>query len=153
MKKKYLYIFFLIFFLSFELRANDTSFVNELIYEHLESSCEYLVIVFLDVGSCVKCYIYPERLISEVLKKTNKKISIIGLINCNRDKEIINFKKETNWPYAIKADIKKIARKKIGCKPKTDICFMDNEGNITLELSIDADFNDNFIKASNLLKK
>jgi len=148
---KLFYVIMFIFIFSLQLYSIDSLYKIELLDKYSKNNNDIIALVFLNYGSCVKCIIYPEKILIEAKTTTNIYFITIGMIYCNRVKELHNFKKIYNWNYNIEPDLKGLSRKKIGCKYDTDICFLDNKGSILLELKISSDYKENLKKIISIL--
>jgi hypothetical protein len=98
-------------------------------------SNEVLACVFLDFGSCVKCVLFPAELVEKLNKDLNVNIKIIGLVNCSRKREANDYKKHNNWHYDVEPDVGRQARAHLNCDDNTNICFINSEGKVIIQLS------------------
>lgn len=136
-------IFFFLLLITFSYLTIFSNNITSYLEKYPLEEGEYLAFIFINPSSCIKCTIYPEQLILNTIRRTKKKIKIIGVIYCNRLIELKSFKKEFNWKYDIEPDLRNGVRKSIGCKMDTDICIINHLGEIISELKLSDEFDEN----------
>jgi hypothetical protein len=99
---------------------------------------EKLVIIFYNLGSCSKCLINQiikidcaKYELSRINKKLLKKIKIIALIGCEREKELALFQKEYNWEGEMVFD-NGSSKARLGLNIETSVTIFDFNGNYLL---------------------
>lgn len=91
---------------------------------------EQLVIIYQNIGSCVKCYINPMQKI-ENLEKTGKikNFKIIALVRCTREIELNIFKNQYDWKNYLFMDDGN-SRKNLGANKKSTVLVLNYFGRI-----------------------
>lgn len=126
--------FFIIISIS-AVRAESNTYIDSLLQKYSIDSNEYIGLVFLEFGSCVKCIIAPESLLKQAIDETKAKIHIVALVNCARTKEIQGFKKSHNWKYDVEPDLKNQSRSLMGIDFSSDLCIINSKGKVIVETS------------------
>jgi hypothetical protein len=126
-------IFFLLIFSSNALLANNKYFDRLKNTTNLKED-EQLVIIYQDIGNCIKCYLKPlDQVKSLKIDGKIKKYKLIAMVRCERDIELKIYKKQTQWKdYLYKEDGS--SRSLLGVKTTTTIVVLDYFGNIQIEL-------------------
>jgi hypothetical protein len=126
-------IFVTILYPSFLFSA-DQSFVDSVLKKYNVAENEVLLIFFLDIGSCMKCYMLPKNIVNKLEKQTDKKIITIAYVACNREKEIKNFAVRIGWHYFTEPDIERVSRNKFGGSESTSFLIINSKGEVIIDI-------------------
>ncbi len=95
---------------------------------------EFLLVVYLNPATCVKCYIEPFDIINYIEKNKRKaKFKYLAMVKCDREIELKVFKRETGWKYYSYVD-DGTSLKKLGGEGKTVISILNHNGENQLNL-------------------
>jgi hypothetical protein len=94
---------------------------------------EQLVVIYQQIGNCIKCGLIPLEKVADLKKSGRiKKIKIIALVRCDRDIELNIFKKQSNWQYFMYRD-DGTSRKRLSISENSEIVVLDFQGKILFE--------------------
>ena len=83
----------------------DKAYFNKLKKEVNLQKDEQLVVIYQDIGSCVKCYLHPMQIVGNLKKKGKiKKFKLLALVKCDRDIELEIYKEQHKWKYYMYRD-------------------------------------------------
>jgi hypothetical protein len=127
------FILSILIFLTTTYLCADSNYFNQLKKSTNLKKGEQLVIVYQDIGSCIKCYLEPMQKI-ESLAKTGKikNYKIIALVRCKRNIELNIFKNQFNWKNYLLMDDGN-SRKKLGSKEYAKVIVLNYFGKILFE--------------------
>jgi hypothetical protein len=114
------------------------SIANEKYFDKLKSVTnlqknEQLVIIYQDLGCCIKCYIKPMEQINNLVKEGKlKKYKLLAMVRCDRDIELNIYKKQVDWKDFLYRD-DGFSRKTFGVDENTSIIVLNYFGNILIE--------------------
>ncbi|MEI6089358.1 MAG: hypothetical protein WCR42_02805 [bacterium] len=129
MGKKIIIVFII---LVCSLHAKNTLFDELKLKADLQKD-EQLVVIYQDIGSCIKCYLEPLAKVSNLAKEGKlKKYKIIALVRCDRAIELNVFKKQTDWKYYMYRDDGK-SRKQLGANDNCKIVVLNYFGKILIK--------------------
>lgn len=95
---------------------------------------EQLVVIYQDIGSCIKCYINPMQKIENLEKKGKiKNFRIIALVRCTREIELNIFKNQYDWKNYLFMDDGN-SRKNLGANKNAKVLVLNYFGKILIEL-------------------
>jgi hypothetical protein len=135
------------------INSKESNYISSILAKYPANSNEALILVFLDYGSCVKCYNYPTELIEQTKEKGINNFKLIAFVYCNRAKEVKDFGKKVNWKYNFEPDINDASREKLGCDYENDMFIMNNKGEIIEKISYKDGTDNNLEKISKALIK
>ncbi|MFP4543397.1 MAG: hypothetical protein ACLFQU_04105 [Candidatus Kapaibacterium sp.] len=87
------------------LTESNRTLLDEIIETANLEHDEKLVIVFINPGECVNCYLKTYMAIECLLEKS-KKIKFMGAVKCDRDIELKAFKRTNSWEFPYMRDKK-----------------------------------------------
>jgi hypothetical protein len=127
MKLKIIIIFLL------SIQFSFSNYIEELKRSANADSKDYILVFYLEMANCIKCYIEPYSIINNIVQdKSLEKYKIIGIIVCDRDIELKIFKKEQEWKYSMYRDDGN-ARKQLGA-PYDSFITVINSNNKMIHL-------------------
>jgi hypothetical protein len=112
--------------------ANDKYFDKLKKLTNLQKN-EHLVIIYQNLGNCIKCYIKPMEQIRDLVKEGKiKKYKLLAMVRCDRDIELNIYKKQADWNDFLYRD-DGFARKTFGVDENTSIIVLDYFGKILIK--------------------
>ncbi len=109
-------------------------------FEKLKSKCdlkkyEYMIVVFVEPGNCVKCEILPQWLIQCVSQRVYyRKFNSIALLAVNREKELKQISRRISWDGLIARDDNEL-KKQLKISGSSDFAIIDYKGKLIFEVS------------------
>lgn len=109
-------------------------------FEKLKSKCnlqkyEYMVVVFIDPGNCVKCEIIPQWLIQCVSQRVHyRKFKPIAMVKVNREKELKQVSSRISWDGPLARDDNEL-KKQLKINASTDFAIIDYKGKLIFEVN------------------
>jgi hypothetical protein len=135
MIKKINIIILFLFFMSCLIEGSVNNSTFNLIKERVElNKEEKIIIIFIGLSSCIKCGLLPLSSIeyaSESLPDKCLNYKIIALVKCNREIELLRFKKLFQWEHYMMLN-DGYMRVNLGLSKKTVMAIFDFEGNCLL---------------------
>jgi hypothetical protein len=127
----YLIVFFL---LSLNLYSSNNTYFNNIKKNVSLKENEQLVVIYQDIGSCVKCYLQPMDQIAKLAKEGRiKNFKLLALVRCDRDLELSIYKKQHDWKYYMYRDDGK-GHKRLNAKETTFLSVFDYNGKKIYEM-------------------
>lgn len=107
-------------------------------FNKLKSTCdlqryEYMIVVFIDPGNCVKCEIVPQWMIQCVSQRIHyRKFKSLALLRVNRDKELKQVSSRISWNGSVARDDQEL-KKELKIKASSDFAIIDHKGKLIYE--------------------
>lgn len=118
--------------------SNYTNIFAQNDFDKLKSQCdlqkyEYMIVVFIDPGNCVKCEIVPQWLIQCVSQRVHyRRFKPIALLRVNRDKELKQVSSRISWSGPVARDDHEL-KKQLKIKLSSDFAIIDHTGKLIFE--------------------
>ncbi len=128
-------IYILFFFLiTLNLYSSNNTYFNTLKKNVDLKRNEQLIIIYQDIGSCVKCYLQPMDQIAKLAKDGKiKNFKLLALVRCDRDLELNIYKKQHNWTNYLYRDDGN-GRKRLGASEITYLTVFEYDGKKIYEM-------------------
>lgn len=121
-------ILFLMLFVTIPVFAINQNYFNKLKKVVNLQEDEQLIVMYQDIGSCVKCYLRPMQIIENLQKKgVVKKFKLLALVKCDRDIELKIYKRQHSWKYFMYRDDGD-GYKRLNAKKRTSISIFNYKG-------------------------
>ncbi len=96
-----------------------------------------VILIFINIGECIKCNIGIKATIDSVLfKEHDTAVCITAVVPCNRDIELKVFKQNSGWDYGVFRDDGSI-KEKLGLPTDTRLAIYDSKNILIGSLTLD----------------